>query len=703
MSVPNPIIDAATTKNESDQNLSPAAAEAYRNAIAAAVNQPTTNPLNVEAEQAYRRALASATHTIITQRTAEVAAAEAERNMRAVAAAYRNAMASAEREVAKQKVKMAEEIEANALREAANRRAVVVARLEAVARLKTAEVASAARAETARRSLEVAAKMLAERKAAEVAAGARLAAVRRAAEAAAKAEVERKIAVAAKAEADRKAAEAAREEAKRREEARFKPTYDISKPLAQQIIDADSSFMRLSTLLNDDNDILFNEILQTAVLNPFFKNNNYINKKVNGATLINQVFTKLVRTYRGAADYAPTCPLKNKIVSLINANANLKEIYSESISMLGFLADFMQMPEGITRSEITETWNEINTIKLQALRFHLKGIKTTGSGYSFSREGIHVTAIAPAMVQAYNDFTHLMGTPSSTRDRDMNIILNRLVSSSVSVDHLKICRDKGVSSPAEKIKRNFNSILKPITIEEARLMRSRGETIAIPLLTTITSTGDHSMSYVVVGDYVLRINMGATVGVRKPGITVFKVGNAAGLDRELPKLLDSRRVPVSDLYLLGEFQRACALTEALYIPIEAQTVGNCTFVSTETLLQGISFAEMLIYAKSHAATAVAGKVLSERELLVAANEASSAWHTLFVRNDRNEAASFCFAYNEAHPHTTLTHTAAPLIKKEVDRAAAAERGSFTPIYAGAVGAAAPSRDLHIGAHAPRVY
>lgn len=166
----------------------------------------------------------------------------------------------------------------------------------------------------------------------------------------------------------------------------------------------------------------------------------------------------------------------------------------------------------------------------------------------------------------------------------------------------------------------------------------------IPTITTVNTHGDHAMTYLFHDDLCIRVNCGATSNPNDEtttgGITIYRITDKKSAYEVWGHVfLNSSNNPIEDKVLLNDFLKQCCEVKPLkHIPMGKQSVGNCTWRSTEAGLRAIIFLNVYRVFKKLSP-------LLEDACFKQAEKFSELWLNLFLMRDKQLALEDCNAPN----------------------------------------------------------
>lgn len=400
-----------------------------------------------------------------------------------------------------------------------------------------------------------------------------------------------------------------------------------------------------------------------------------VNVRSNGVSPLNHAFGQLyIDNGEVATSFLAMGPLTHIIPTLINNGADLRETVINYGSLLCCLIKLVRLANlsAITNPEARELWILMHQVILNAHRYDIPNLYAREKskkdlldlfGHQVSLEGMHVGIVGEEIVRSYENFSE---TPA------VQIELNKILNEIYGTQHKNFLDEASL-----KEGRNINMLVSialsnlgqtPTIKEMTDAIINTGQVTIVPILTATKTpgVGDHTMTYLFYDHLCARVNCGATV--RPPegtgGITISRVGNLPELIKALPHFTNSQQKCIYDGYLMDTFRRTCDFTDVFKITLDVQTVGNCSWKSSEALVRAIIF--MYIY-----------KALFEntRDVDISLNRAeqySALWFQLFLQQDRIYALNQIMNISLPHlsslaktPSTRIIDLIPPIIRQRI--------------------------------------
>lgn len=342
---------------------------------------------------------------------------------------------------------------------------------------------------------------------------------------------------------------------------------------------------------------------------------------------------------RNAASFSAVGPSNQILAMLINNGANLKEILENNISLLCDCVISYRRSDfsTLTNPQIRELWILMHQIILNANRYDIPNLyedeKTKKDflslfGYAVRLEGLDAGIAGEEIINSYLYFS---GVPA------VQTALNAMLNEIYGTQHKNFLDEESLSKEGKNINMLISIALSNLgqipTIKEMTEAIHTGQLAIVPILTAVRTpdTPDHTMTYLFYDHLCARVNCGGTS--RPPegtgGVVISRVGNLPELIKALPYFANSQRKCINDSYLMGDFRKTCGLMDVFKITLDRQTVGNCSWRSSEALVRAIIF--MYIYKAVFENT---------RDVDISLNRAeqySALWFRLFLIQDREYA------------------------------------------------------------------
>jgi hypothetical protein len=334
-------------------------------------------------------------------------------------------------------------------------------------------------------------------------------------------------------------------------------------------------------------------------------------------------------------------PTINTIVHLINFNADLRAKKGNTESILSGLVGALRLEDlkGLKNPHVMQRWVEMRTLILNAHRVDFQALKIADFshhgfaggaapdefmnifGYAVSLESFTQGITGPEIVASYQSFLAHKSTP-----RRLSPLINT-VNNTQNVDYFA---QGAKNSLMRDIQNSLNHLAQIPTIAEIQQHFKTQQVTAIPVLIGIDKPAEHAISYVFLDNLCVRVNCGASVDpAGAGGITISEIGNQAELEKALPILVNSQKNSIPDPYLMGTFRKDCKMVDVYRIPLEDQTVSNCTWKSNEATVYAILF--LNVYKK------VAKHFPSQQKAFRFSHDIAERWQAHFLAHDRKYA------------------------------------------------------------------
>ncbi len=368
---------------------------------------------------------------------------------------------------------------------------------------------------------------------------------------------------------------------------------------------------------------------------------------------IDMVLTSLRKEF--ASDYNCSFsihgPLAEIMAILLNQpGIDLKRKYIGEQSLLGYLTKFIRLEDlpRLNNPTIQKLWLQLRILVLNAHRvdqkkLYLKDLKQAVAndevlkrseeymnmfGYSINLEQLTQGITGQELIKSYMHFLE---------SDEIGQKLNQIINAVYKTDGANYLESEGGNNLSSLVQIALSNIGQIPSNKEIQQNFDTKQITVLPVITSTKSRGDHAMTYLFYDDLCVRVNCGATVKYPDGtgGFTISQVGRIDKLRELMPKFQNSQVEPLDDHYLMGEFRAKCQLADMQKIKRDEQTVGNCTWKSSETLIWAIIF--MTIYKELNTLNHIKGQA----EAVQLALTLSSYWFTLFLEQDRKYAAEEC--------------------------------------------------------------